>query len=60
MLMEDIFRETVEPRRRQEQRDGQRVKEDRTAIANLSQEVMYREFPVGFQVERLRNDGNEE
>ena len=58
--MEDIFRETVEPRRRQEQRDSKRVRTDYTAIANLSQEPMYKEFPVGFQVERFRNECNED
>lgn len=60
MIMEDIFRETVEPRRRQEQRDGEIVKECRTSIANLEQEPIYRTFKSGFQVERLKNQGNEE
>lgn len=60
MLMEDIFRETVEPRRRQEQRDGDMIRESRTSIANLEQEPIYRLFNPGFQVERLKNQGNEE
>ena len=59
-MMEDIFRETVEPRRRQEQRDGKMVHCNHSAISNLSQEPIYRTFKPGFQVERLRNDANEE
>ena len=58
--MEDIFRETVEPRRRQEQRDSKRVRTDYTAIANLSQEPMCKEFPMGYQVERFKNECNED
>jgi hypothetical protein len=60
MLMEDFFRETVEPRRRQEQRDSDMVKYNYSAVSNLSQEPIYRTFRPGFKVERLRNDGNEE
>ena len=58
--MEKQFRDAVEPRRRQEKRDGRRVETDYTAIANLSKDVMYKEFPTGFQVERFKNEGNEE
>jgi hypothetical protein len=59
MMMEDFFREQVEPRRRQEERDSRRVKCDYTAIANLSKEPMCKEFPVGIQVERLFNPAND-
>jgi hypothetical protein len=60
MMMEDFFREQVEPRRRQEERDSKMVHCNHSAISNLSQEPIYRTFKPGFQVERLRNDANEE
>ena len=60
MLMEDFFREQVEPRRRQEERDSKMVHCDHTAIANLKQEPIYRTFKSGFQVERFKNEANEE
>ena len=59
-MMEGFFREQVEPRRRQEERDSRMVAMNHSAISNLSQEPIYRTFKPGFQVERLRNDANEE
>ena len=60
LLLGEIFRETVEPRRRQEQRDSKLVGEDRGAIANLSPREMNKHFRIGYQVERLRNEANED
>jgi hypothetical protein len=58
--LERIFRETVEPRRRQEQRDGDMISKGQNSIANLPQEPINRQFKTGFQVERFVNAGNEE
>jgi hypothetical protein len=60
MMMEDYFREQVEPRRRQEERDSKMVRCNHSAVSNLAQEPIYRTFKPGFQVERLKNEANEE
>jgi hypothetical protein len=58
--LEGFFREQVEPRRRQEERDGKMISKSSSAIANLSEQPIYRTFRPGFQVERLKNEANEE
>ena len=59
MLVGGSFCEKVDPVRRQEQIDRRKVKMDYTAIANLSQEPVYKVFPIGSQVEHLRNYNDE-
>lgn len=55
-----IVKETVEPARRQEQRDSRMMTKDNSSIANMPQEPINMQFNSGFQVERLRFCENEE
>lgn len=48
------FYSTVDPRRRQEKADARMVREDDRAMANLSEQPVYREFNPWRDVERLR------
>lgn len=43
----DGFYEGMDSRRSQERADGSMIKEDRSAIANLPKDVIYKEYPKG-------------
>jgi len=58
-IMEGFFRETVEPRRRQEERDSRLLSKSSTAVANLSEQPINKIWRPGVQVERFFNEANE-
>ena len=51
----------LDPRRRQEMADGGMVKEDKVAIANLSEKPVHREYPpAGYYANPYIDDAKEE
>lgn len=42
--LESVFFDTLDPRRKQERRDSREVREDRSAMANLSNTPIHREW----------------
>ena len=60
MAFGDFFCEKVEPRRRQEERDSKMIGTGSGSIANLPKEPIHKEFNIGFQVERFKNESHED
>lgn len=59
--MYSSFYAGLDPRRRQEMADGGMVKEDRAAIANLSEKPIHREYPpAGYYSSPYIDDSVEE
>ncbi len=54
MMMQAAFRGQVDPRRKQEKNDARMIREDHSAIANLSNQPVYKEFNAWRDVERLK------
>lgn len=60
-MMYSAFYAGLDPRRRQEAADGGMVKEDRTAMANLSNKAIHREYPpAGYYNNPYIDDSTEE
>jgi hypothetical protein len=59
MLMEEIFREQVEPRRKQEYTDSQMIHESKSSVANLPSQEINRTFNPCEYVEHFKNPANE-
>ena len=59
--MYSSFYAGLDPRRRQEAADGGMVKEDKTAMANLSNKPVHREYaPAGYYSSPYLDDSTEE
>ena len=59
--MQSSFYAGLDPRRRQEAADGGMVKEDKAAIANLSEKPVHREYPpAGYYANPYLDDSVEE
>lgn len=54
--MEEAFYGVVDPRRRQERKDSRMIQEDRTKVANLSDQALHHEFNQNKYVEHFRQN----
>lgn len=53
ILLRATFFENVDPRRKQERKDGRMIQEDHNEMANLSRKPIHREFKAWEFPERL-------